>query len=77
MGRSPSGPETQANLAMKHSQQGKPLANVAAMRGMLTQSSTVELSADVTAGELCTLYHMGPRRAAQLLSVLCDNARNE
>ena len=59
---------------MKHSQQGKPLANVAAMRGMLTQSSTVELSADVTAGELCTLCHMDPRRETP---VLCDNARNE
>ena len=67
-------PHTQAKLAM---QQGKPPANGATMRGMLTRSAPVELSADVTVGDLCTLYHMGRRRAAQLLSVLRDNARNE
>ena len=67
-------PHTQAKLSM---QQGKPPANEAAMRGMLTRSAPVELSADVTVGDLCTLYHVGRRRAAQLLSVLRDNARNE
>ena len=45
--------------------------------GMLTQSSTVELSADVTASALCTLHHMGRIRAAQLLSVLHVNTRDE
>ena len=57
---------TQAKLGMPLGEQGQPPAIVAAMRGMLSQSSTVQLSADVTTGDLCTLYHVGPRCAEQL-----------
>ena len=47
------------------------------MRDMCAEGTTVELSAGVTAGDLCTLHHMGRIRAAQLPSVLYANTRDE
>ena len=70
-------PHTQAKLAMPLDEQGKPPATVAAMRDMRAEGTGVELSAAVTAGDLCMLYHMGPKRASQLLAVLHDNTRDE
>ena len=70
-------PHTQAKLAKQLDHQGKPPANVAAMRDMCAEGTTVELSAGVTAGDLCTLHHMGRIRAAQLPSVLYANTRDE
>ena len=61
---------TQAKLAMQLGDQGKPPANLAAMRDNLAQGTAVELSAHAAAGDLCTLKHMGPKRASKLLSVL-------
>ena len=70
-------PHTQAKLAMPLDEQGKPPATVAAMRDMRAEGGTVELSAGVTAGDLRTLHHIGRIRAAQLLSVLHANTRDE
>ena len=67
-------PHTQAKLAMQLDEPGKP---VAAMRDMLARGTTIELSAGVTAGDLRMLHQMGPKHAAQLLSVLDDKTRDE
>ena len=67
---------TQAKLAMPLDEQGKPPATAAAMRDMRAKATAVELSAAVTPDDLRMLYHMGPTRAAQLLSVLHDNTRD-
>ena len=50
---------------------------MAAMRDMLARGTTIELSAGVTAGDLRMLHQMGPKHAAQLLSVLDDKTRDE
>ena len=70
-------PHTQAKLAMQLDKHGKPPANAAAMRDMLARGTTIELSAGVTAGDLRMLHQMGPKHAAQLLSVLDDTTRDE
>ena len=70
-------PHTQAKLAMQLDKHGKPPANAAAMRDMLARGTTVDLSAGVTARSLRVLHNVGPKHAAQLLSVLHDNTRAE
>ena len=69
-------PHTLARVATPLGEQGKPPATAAAMRDMRAKATAVELSAAVTPDDLRMLYHMGPTRAAQLLSVLHDNTRD-
>ena len=68
---------TQAKLAMHLDAKGNSPANVASHHDSDAQVTTVNLSTDVTARELCKLYNMGRKRASTLLSVLCDETRGE
>ena len=68
---------TQAKLGMHLDAKGNSPASVAAYHDSDAQVTTVNLSTDVTARELCKLYNMGRKRASTLLSVLCDETRGE
>ena len=68
---------TQAKLGMPLGADGNSPSDVAAYHDSDAQVTTVKLSADVTARDLCKLYGVGPQRARTLLSVLRDETKEE